>query len=297
MPASTGVSFVVDSNNDYGDENPSDGLCNTDVGDNCTLRAAIEEINLSASGGTISFAIPGSGSHEIDVGGSPLPPIEKPVVIDGTTEIDFENGPVCSCEPPDPGHLAIYVRGEGGGDGLILDPGSDGSTIRGLAIGGFDSAGLTVESDGNTIVGNYIGTQADGLAIVGNGEGVVLHGEGNRLGGPTAADRNVIAANSGAAVSVSGGADGTVISGNYVGVDRTGLASRPNDDGIVASGVSGLTIGGSTLAAGNVIGASNAAGIDVQGDGGDPLQHDRGRRGRVDRPRGNWYLGPRRERR
>lgn len=49
----------------------------------------------------------------------------------------------------------------------------------------------------NQIQGNFIGTQIDGVAPLGNGEsGVFLHsGSGNSIGGTTAATRNVIAYN------------------------------------------------------------------------------------------------------
>ena len=44
-----------------------------------------------------------------------------------------------------------------------LTTGSDGSTIRGLTINRFGDAGIKLNgSDNHTIVGNWIGTDADG---------------------------------------------------------------------------------------------------------------------------------------
>ena len=126
----TGQSFVVDSTGDLGDLF-TDGICETDGGD-CTLRAAIEEINASAAGGTIGFAIPDDGTQTITPG-SALPPITKPVTIDGTTQRAFQQGSVGTHAQPPVGHRAIALDGGTNGySGLELAIGSDGSTIRGL---------------------------------------------------------------------------------------------------------------------------------------------------------------------
>lgn len=50
-----GATFTVNSSADTGDTNPSDNLC-LDASGNCTLRAAIEQANASASNDEINFA-------------------------------------------------------------------------------------------------------------------------------------------------------------------------------------------------------------------------------------------------
>ena len=82
LPANA-ASFTVRSVADTADASPGDGLCEDGSGD-CTLRAAIEEVNaLGGSGHTISFSIPGPAPHTISPG-SALPPIVAGVSIDAT---------------------------------------------------------------------------------------------------------------------------------------------------------------------------------------------------------------------
>ena len=122
----------------------------TDTGDGtvndslCTLREAITAANsqasfdgcvFSGSGSptTIAFAIPGSGVQTIDVS-SQLPAIAMPVVVDGLTQ----PGASCAAWPPT---LLIQISSPTNGqyNGFTLNPGSDGSTIRGLVINGFNN--------------------------------------------------------------------------------------------------------------------------------------------------------------
>ena len=51
-----------------------------------------------------------------------------------------------------------------GDRGLTIQAGGAGSTIRGLAINGFDASGILTETgaDGVTIQGNFIGTDITG---------------------------------------------------------------------------------------------------------------------------------------
>ena len=167
QPVAPGVraDFVVDSISDDEDLNAlPDGVCETDASE-CTLRAAIREINASPAGGTIEFAIPADGTQTITLDGAALPSITKPVVIDGTTQRGVPAGIRRSrIAPPPPGDLGIVLDGTTSGiDGLVLGAGSDGSTIRGLSLVNFetidvgDSAAILVGSNDNLVVGNYIG--------------------------------------------------------------------------------------------------------------------------------------------
>src|SRR4051794_26622568 len=53
--------------------------------DDCTLRGAINKANLDVSADVINFGIPSAGTKTITLG-SALPPISKPVTIDGYTQ-------------------------------------------------------------------------------------------------------------------------------------------------------------------------------------------------------------------
>src|SRR5262249_26162054 len=67
----------------------------------------------------------------------------------------------------------------------------------GNVISGNLEDGIDLESGGNTVQGNFVGTDATGTAALGNGMGVSVRGTGrdNRIGGPSAAARNVISGN------------------------------------------------------------------------------------------------------
>jgi CSLREA domain-containing protein len=126
----------------------SDGSCDLT---HCTLREAINASNSGPGIDRIIFNIPSSGPHTI-APTSALPTITDPVVIDGTTEPDFAGGPV------------IELNGSYAGagvDGLRITAG--GSTVRGLVINRFGGDGIQLDTaGGNTIEGNYIGTNTSG---------------------------------------------------------------------------------------------------------------------------------------
>ncbi len=84
--------LTVNEIGDSSDLTPGDGQCDTDggtLGDQCTLRAAIEELNAQGPDVTphrIEFNITsGTGPFTITLT-APLPMITVPVVIDGETQ-------------------------------------------------------------------------------------------------------------------------------------------------------------------------------------------------------------------
>jgi CSLREA domain-containing protein len=158
--------------------------------------------------------------------------------------------------------LGVEIGGPSDGEGNVIS-GNEGEGVR---ISGEAAAGAVV-------AGNRIGTTADGLAALGNGNaGVEVDGApGARIGGDTEGARNVISGNGFAGVSVEGEtADGVVVAGNYVGVDATGVAALPNDQvGIAAHGVQvvgapNARVGGTTEAERNVV----LGGIQIGGTAG-----------------------------
>lgn len=151
------------------------------------------------------------------------------------------------------------------GDGVRIRGGS-GNTIGGTTAGernvisASDSDGVTiVGSTSNVVVGNYIGLTADGGSgwpgEVGNMEwGVAIEGpgaDGNRIGGPSAAQRNVIASNVTGAIVVRN-AMHTEVQGNYIGALPDGTPDGNGDGGVTISGSNNL-IGGARAGAGNLL--------------------------------------------
>ena len=243
---------------------PGDGVCD-EV--SCTLRDAILNANANAGSDAITFAIPGSGPQQI-APSSELPAITDPVVIDGDTER------TTGTEIP-ADSKAIVLNGDGAGasaNGLVLATGSGVSEIKGLAIGHFQCAtdctggvGLVVQSDGNTIDGNYVGLGADGTTGAANaGGGILLQGNGNRVGGSTTAARNVVAANGVAQVVVTGSTNTT--EGNYVGAASDGTTEHNDVTGIVLQGGARGNVIGGDKTVGNII--LGRQGVEIRSDAG-----------------------------
>ncbi len=259
---------TVNSTGNSPDTSPGDGVCNTGgtIGGNpeCTLRAAIQEANASATIDTIHFSIPAaltSGTHLITPG-SNLPDITAPVTIDATTEPDFAGTPIITLSGQSAGFFAT---------GLVLEAGADNSTIRGLVIRDFDFDGIEVApgNDGSTIAGNYIGrvnvSGVDSGAGTNNGNaGIWGRGSNTTIGGPNTADRNVISGNGAQGIVLTGEAvDGIRIENNYIGIAATGSALLANGtDAIdVENGADGTEI------LDNVIAHPGGDGIEVVSSG------------------------------
>ena len=175
-----------------------------------------------------------------------------------------------------------------GGRGVRIADGAqgnaigDGTTGGGNVIGANLMSGILVDgagTNGNTILGNYVGVGADGAAALGNGSGggstaqrsgiVIDAGAANTvIGGTTANERNVIADNERDGIYIDlDGSDGTVVSGNYIGLGADGaLALGNGGNGIsVSFGAAGTIIGRDGASyAGNVISGNGEHGIFVE---------------------------------
>ncbi len=234
--------LIVDTASDVADGNTSSIAAlkaSRGADGRISLREAITATNNTANidGSTpdeiwfeISDALVG-GVHMITVSSGGLPGITDSVIIDGSTDSDFGGNPI------------IVLNGASAGSvgGLTLAAGSDGSTIRGLVINRFGGEGLRIDNSGNnTIVGNWIGTSADGATDQGNtSHGIeILDSSGNTIGGSTAADRNVISGNNQSGISLWGvSTTANVIQGNYIGTNAAGTAAVGNStNGIRISG-------------------------------------------------------------
>jgi CSLREA domain-containing protein len=115
------------------------------------------------------------------------------------------------------------------------------------------------------IQGNRIGTDASGSLPLGNmNHGVVLGGGNATVGGTEAGAKNVIAANAGTGVWLSG--DGALLQGNFIGLNDNGIARRPNNgSGIALEGAPRNLTGGTSGAARNVIAGNDGQGVAIVG--------------------------------
>jgi uncharacterized repeat protein (TIGR01451 family) len=173
-----------------------------------SLRQAMLDANATPGADLISFAIPGAGVHTISVA-SPLPDITEAVTIDGATQPGATTMPL------------IEVTTSGDLHGFLIR--ASDTAIRGLVINRFTTAIIIRDGFEATVSGNFIGTDSAGTAVVygpvTSFAGVQVSGIA-RVGGPAAADGNVIAAYS-VGVLVNGSTSGTTIQNNFIGTDRS----------------------------------------------------------------------------
>jgi len=151
-----------------------------------------------------------------------------------------------------------------------------GSTSSNITIGGSNSSSRNVISSSSkegiyfdnittgTISGNYIGTNASGSAALANGlNGITVanSSSGITIGGTTSGSGNVISGNTGSGINIITLSHGTIIKGNYIGINAAGTAALANGThGIFSTAVNNLVIGGSSLFERNIIsGNGNAA--------------------------------------
>ena len=114
--------------------------------------------------------------------------------------------------------------------------------------------------------GNFIGTDASGMAAVPNSAGGVLisNASGNTIGGTTPGARNIISGNGGSGIALGRSPGPNLIQGNFIGVSAAGGPLGNTGHGVllsVVSGVDGNTIGGTAAGAGNVIAFNGLNGV------------------------------------
>jgi hypothetical protein len=230
-----------------------------------SLRQAIADANASPGLDRIVFDIPGAGLQVIRTT-TALPTNTGPVEIDGYTQ----PGSTPNTLPDaDNGARLVELNGMNATfDGLVLSGGN--SVVRGLSIRRFN-VGVRVESYTNLIVGNLVGSELPGVTN-GNVVGVIVSsGCCSILGGTNAADRNIIAGNSGNSIRIGGefsanpARDNRVL-GNFVGVLSSGNAASANlgSSGISLRASVNAVIGGLEPGARNIISAG-VGGVTVYG--------------------------------
>jgi hypothetical protein len=224
-----------------------------------SLRQAILDANASPDQNLILFSIPGTGVKAIQPL-SPLPQITSPVTIDGSTQPGFAGTPL------------IVINGSLAGTnavGLCLNVGTN--TVRSLAINGFTTAILAATNGGNTIQGNFIGTDATGTNAVPNlGDGIVVDSGTNLIGGTNASSANVISGNAGNGIVLASiNASNNTVQGNLIGLALGGtLPLRNGRNGIALSNFAGGNLIGGISGGGNQIAFNGSNGVVLFPDAG-----------------------------
>lgn len=221
-----------------------------------TLRRAIVDANAHAGPDSVRFSLSGSGVRTIGIT-SGLPTVTETVTINGRSQPGFAGTPLVRVDNASGSAL----------DGLKIQAGQ--CEVLGLELTRFAVA-VRLVGDANRVQGNLIGTDAAGDVGLGNSTGVrVESGVGNRIGGIAAGAPNVVSGNTNAGIEVLGAATtATMVAGNRVGTDPSGMVARANGVGVrVGSGSKGNVIGGTTTAERNLISGNQQYGVRVTGAG------------------------------
>lgn len=140
-----------------------------------------------------------------------------------------------------------------------------------------NGTGILLDNDftaRNMISGNLIGTGGD-AGLAGNTTGILIDGAVDTYVGPEPVvvpvggvpgpnEGNVISGNEEAGVYLSE-ADGTIVQGNFIGTDASGMVAAPNGFGVEVFGSAFVVIGGENEGEGNLISGNDAWGIRLFG--------------------------------
>jgi len=229
-----------------------------------SLRDAIMMANSNPGPDTIMF---NTGPGTINLM-SPLPAITDTVeIIAGSSPTVELNG--SGTQSAGSASIGFYIR-------------AGNCKIQGFIINRFGAAGIRMDTDGsgndngNIIVGNYIGTNSAGNSsscgstLCGNvNRGILIVGTtGHLIGDGTTAGRNVISANQGNGIEITGNGS-AIIRGNFIGTDASGNTDLGNArNGILIANSSNSTIGGLNSGDRNVISGNDTNGIAIIADFG-----------------------------
>jgi CSLREA domain-containing protein len=296
--ANAQTTYVVTSTADSPDADLTDNICADSQG-NCTLRAAIENANLSMAKDKVHFNLAGTGPFKFYLAVN-LPKITQPIELDATTQPGYAPGvPLILI---DGSNLPVYPFGTSVDlipVGFHLKENSAGSLIKGFVIGGFGKAevdeegkiipgtyfaGFAIygETAAHTIQGNFIGVAADGKTPFPNSWGISLYRNKTLIGGPNTADRNIVSGQWQVGIQISPNADSTQVIGNYIGTSVDGKHPLGNFSSIqiVSKGnlIQGNLISGSKRGIHITGGASKIVGnhIGVDADGASAIPNDIG---------------------
>jgi len=159
-------------------------------------------------------------------------------------------------------NLAGIILSAAGGNTI----GGAASGARNLISGNKQDGVLLLHCAANTIQGNWIGLDTNGMALSNGFNGLTLNAaNSNLVGGLAAGAGNVISGNGNYGVQVFSGATGNLVQGNWVG---TGVAGTT----VVSNGLSGIciqsagnTVGGVIPAARNLISGNGDNGVFLVG--------------------------------
>lgn len=259
---------VINSVGDASDQAPADGDC--DTGDEilrdgvpepeCTLRAFLQHANALPGPDTGRFDVPAdqyppTGEPTFQPG-SPFPPIQGPVILDGATQ------PGAGRVAVDYGLAGGALQGPTGGPcpavplgSALLEFATDQNVLRGFAFFCYDTA-IRATGSKNGFTDLVIGTDFTSTPNLGGAVGIELLG-----GTMTEIARNVVVSNSIAGVYLGPGSDDASVHHNLIGTDGARQSGLGNTTGVLVDNSPKNVINA------NIVVASVAEGIRVAGAG------------------------------
>lgn len=289
----TDRTLTVNSVSDTPDVAPGNGVCADSLG-LCTLRAAMMEAEWLVGDELIAFSLPGVAPVLIQLSGA------LPIVTsrNGTMTIDGYTQPGSAVNTATVGSNAIpgvELRGNGSGAREIaIRIFSARNTVRGLLMNNMWRAisPETTGARGNHIIGNLIGFTRTGALSSSGQFAVALNtgANGNVIGTPDLADRNVIGNYSHAIENYGPGVDGNIIQNNVLCLLPSGLAAATCSNGIDHNfGPKLSLIGGTGPNERNIIGPTTLQCIEFS-HGWDPAGIDASTKYQINGHRviGNW---------
>ena len=173
-PVQGAATFVVNRIGDEADLNVANAACDvsTNSGNQCTLRAAIQEANDTPGADVINFNI--TITSKTITPATPLPTITGRVTINGYSQT---NAKANTKSVGNDAVIKIVLDGVNAGtstNGLVFD--ASDSLVKGLVIQRFGNAGIVLNGSGNRVQGNFIGTNGTATEARPNKFGVVVNG-------------------------------------------------------------------------------------------------------------------------
>jgi parallel beta-helix repeat protein len=197
-----------------------------------SLRQDLLDANKTAAADVIDFQVAGT----ITLTSGALPAVTNPVTIDGTSAPGFATTPV----------VEVDANGFGG---LSFNAGSAKSALKSLAIVNASGDAVTLNGKSISLFGNYIGLLPTGTPSGNAGNGLTINASssGDTIGGSATGAGNVISANTGNGVAISGSVNNVLIS-NFIGTDPTGTKAYGNgSSGVLLTNGAKFNILGGTV--------------------------------------------------
>jgi CSLREA domain-containing protein len=250
------------------------------TGDNAVLN--IELTGTSMSSGGDGLAISHTSGSSI-VRGLVINQFPEGISVGGNTVGSRIEGNFIGIDP-----TGAFDRGNGD-DGVNVGDGATGTVVggttpaaRNVISGNVCNAVSVFNASGNSIQGNYIGTDRTGTRSIPNGDGFICgaidirnSSSGNTVGGTSAGAGNLISGNACDGVFVE--SSGNKVLGNRVGTTANGTGALGNGEaGVVLTSNTNTStlVGDGTAAGSNTIAFNVEDGVEVRGGTGGAISRN-----------------------